>query len=151
MKTVFLCLAIICINALSFPQTGPALADIVSELETYGPVITTTTFTGAKSRQMILLEQLKQNATNEELLQLVDHEHPIVKIFSFWSMHEPSKPTLTSFFTNEENNQEITIIRGCFVEKTSLFSILTNDSQLVPKQNELPRVITSEYARTKNE
>lgn len=105
--------------------------EIIKELEGFGTIITTTNFDGSKSRQMELLDQLKATASEETLHSLLkQNKDPIVKIFSYWSLNSPKTIDLNSLFTPEDKDKQITIIRGCFVENTSMFAIFKKNIRL---------------------
>ena len=127
----------------SFATQAQSTEEIITELKSYGNTINTTNFDGSKSRQMQLLDQLRVTSSDGELLNLLQNSnHALVKVFSFWSLNSPSKSVIQDIINKEkEEMQEITIIRGCFTENTSVFSIIQNNISLNPKQKPLSSVI----------
>lgn len=150
MKQLFVTLC--CLIFVSVSTNAQTVQEIVSELEDYGKTISTTNFDGSKSRQMILLEQLRTKAGQPELIELIkEHNNPMVKVFSFWSLDQTNKDIVNGFMNFEAEDKEIVIIRGCFAETTSLFSIFQKNILPNTKQNNLNNVTILSQITEKDE
>ena len=120
--------------------------ELLVELSEFGSTISTTNFDGSKSEQVILLEQLIETATPEELMAGLQHKQPIARLFSYWAIPNKDELDFTKLvLTETEKEQEVTIINGCFVEKTTLGQLFKQNGSILSssKQNLPFNVITT--------
>ena len=75
----------------------------------------------------------------------------MVKVFSFWSLDQTNKDIVNGFMNFEAEDKEIVIIRGCFAETTSLFSIFQKNILPNTKQNNLNNVTILSQITEKDE
>src|SRR5690554_2959003 len=84
-------------------------------------------FTGAITEQYLDFEKLREKATKDELLKLLEYENSVVKAYSAWALVDKMYPNLASLFVEFLNSGEtVRTQHGCIVTDSEISSEFYN-------------------------
>lgn len=84
-------------------------------------------FTGAITEQYLDFEKLREKATIDELLKLLEYENSVVKAYSAWALVDKMYPNLASLFVEFLNSGEtVRTQHGCIVTDSEISSEFYN-------------------------
>jgi len=109
---------------LSFSQTKAQLIDSLIKVNQVEFVCDGL----SESKQYENFQQLKYTLSDNELIKLTKHKHPVVRAFTLIELIEAGKGNITELFSYEiKKNEKVETIECCLIDEEDLSSIIYNE------------------------
>ena len=81
---------------------------------------------GASSKQYLLYQELKNNATKEELVSLLHHKNPVVRVYSYKALFEKDKNFARQKSKHlQQDTTRFMTLQGCIGGRATVQSFVT--------------------------